>query len=207
MLAIAQFFIREFVPVICGIITKVIYMGKNVSFGRDLRCDSIPKIMIDKNAKLFIGDSVELRRSVELRIHEKSNLVIGNKVRIDRGVRILSTNKAKIDIKEGVRIGLYSVLNGGDSITIGEKALISGFVYLQTSQHGYSSKEISVQDQGYNHAPIMLGNDAWLGAHVVVMPGINIGKGGVVGSNAVVTKNVEPFQVVAGIPAKPIKER
>lgn len=207
MLNITQYFIRDFFPWLYGVITKIIYNGKNVKFGKNFRCDGIPKIMIDKNARLQMGDNVELRRNVELRVHGNSNLLIGNKVRIDRGVRLLSANDATISIKDGVRIGLYTVFNGGDSITIGEKVLISGFVYLQTSMHGYSSREISVQDQGYDHAPILLENDVWLGTHVVIMPGINIGKGGVVGSNAVVTKNVEPYQVVAGIPAKPIKER
>jgi acetyltransferase-like isoleucine patch superfamily enzyme len=85
--------------------------------------------------------------------------------------------------------------------------LISGFTYLQTSMHGYSSSATAVQDQGYEHAPILLEEDTWLGTHVVVLPGVTIANGGVVGSNAVVTKNVEANQVVAGVPAKPLKER
>lgn len=150
---------------------------------------------------------MELRRNVEIRVHGNSQIKIGNNTRIDRGVRILSTNKSAIQIEDEARIGLYSVLNGGDSITVGRKVLVSGFVYLQTSMHGYSNKDEFVQDQGYSHAPVILEEDCWLGTHVVVLPGIVIGKGAVVGSNAVVTKDVEPYHVVAGIPAKSIKER
>lgn len=153
-----------------------------------------------------IGNNVLLRRNVEIRCHGKSTIEIENNVRIDRGVRLLAANNSKITIGDGTRIGLYTVFNGGDSITIGKKVLISGFVYLQTSMHKHQ-KNKDVQDQGYAHHPVELKDDAWLGAHVVVLPGCTIGKGAVVGSNAVVTQSVNDNMVVAGIPAKPLKER
>ncbi|TDQ09926.1 acyltransferase [Pedobacter metabolipauper] len=207
MLKLTQYFLRSFRPLLNSWITRFVYFGSNVTIGENFRTDSIPKIIIDPACQLHIGDHVEFRRSVEIRVHGTAQIFIGNKTRIDRGVRLLAANSAKIDIKDGVRIGLYSVLNGGDSITIGNKALVSGFVYLQTSMHGYASKDQAVQDQGYDHAPVVLEEDVWLGTHVVVLPGITIGKGSVVGSNAVVTKNIEQYQVVAGIPAKPLKDR
>lgn len=191
----------------CGFLTKVLYTGKRVKIGKNFRADSIPRIIVDKRCTLIFGNDVELRRSLEFRIHGQSQIIIGNNIRIDRGVRILAANSAIIKIEDGTRIGLYSVFNGGDSITVGKKALISGYVYLQTSMHGFASKSEFVQNQGYTHAPVFLEEDCWLGAHVVVLPGVVIGKGAVVGGNAVVTKSVEPFQVVAGIPAKPLKER
>jgi acetyltransferase-like isoleucine patch superfamily enzyme len=202
-----QYFLRQFRPRFYGRLTQLVYSSSNVVFGKNLLCDSIPKILIDKSAYLKIGDGVELRRNVEIRVHGQSDMQIGSKVRIDRGVRILSANKAKIRIEEGVRIGLYSVFNGGDSITVGAGSLISGFVYLQTSMHGFKNKELKVQEQGYNHAPVHLGNDTWLGTHVVILPGVVLGKGVVVGSNAVVTKSADDFKVLGGIPAKELKER
>lgn len=202
-----QYFIREFRPKFIAFLTRVLYGGRNVSFGKDLRCDSIPRILIDKHARLKIGDGVELRRNVEIRVHGKSQVNIDSNVRIDRGVRILAANEAKIQIDSGVRIGLYSVFNGGDSIHIGAKSLISGFVYLQTSMHGFKDKKLSVQDQGYDHAPVVLEEDCWLGTHVVILPGVELGRGTVVGSNAVVNRSVDAFKVVGGIPAKELKER
>lgn len=204
---ITQYYIRTFRPLFCGWLTRLLYAGGNVSIGRNFRCDSVPKIMIDKGAELIIGDNVELRRNLEIRVHQSSKVEIQSNVRLDRGVRILSTNSATILLEEGVRVGLYSVLNGGDSITVGRKSLISGFVYLQTSMHGFKNKEVEVQSQGYEHAPVVLEPDCWLGTHVVVLPGVTLGKGVVVGSNAVVSKSVEEYKVVGGIPAKEIKER
>jgi acetyltransferase-like isoleucine patch superfamily enzyme len=65
----------------------------------------------------------------------------------------------------------------------------------------------AIQDQGYDHSEIKIGPDAWLAAHVVVMPGCDIGSHAVVGSNAVVTRPVNDNDIVAGVPAKPIKGR
>jgi len=163
--------------------------------------------MIDKGAKLEIGDQVELRRNLEIRVHQEAQMKIGSNVRIDRGVRLLATNKAQLILEEGVRIGLYTVFNGGDSIRVGQKCLISGFVYLQTSMHGFKDRNVEVQAQGYDHAPIELAKDCWLGTHVVVLPGVRLGEGVVVGSNAVVNRSVEAYKVIGGIPAKEIKER
>lgn len=204
---LTQYILRDFRPKFYGWLTRVVYSGSNISFGKNLRCDSVPKILIDTNAKLIIGDNLELRRNIEIRVHGKARVNIGKNVRIDRGVRILAANQSEITIGEGTRIGLYTVFNGGDSITVGEKTLISGFVYLQTSMHGFKDRNLSVQEQGYDHLPVVLEEDVWLGTHVVILPGVRLEKGVVVGSNAVVTKSVEAYKVVGGIPAKELKER
>ncbi|RME99896.1 MAG: acyltransferase, partial [Bacteroidetes bacterium] len=189
-----------------GTIFKWLFQSDKLQIGKNFRCDTFPDINLTQNGKIKIGDDVLLRRKVELRAHQEASISIGNKVRIDRGVRILGANKAKIVLNSGVRIGLYSVLNGGDSIAIGKNTLISGFVYLQTSMHRFATKE-KIQDQGFDHAPVRLADDVWLGAHVVVMPGVSIENGSIVGSNAVVTQSVAAYKVVGGVPAKELKDR
>lgn len=204
---ITKYYIKKIRPLFYSFLTRLIYSSSNLEIGRNFRCDSIPRIILDSTCKLIIGDNVELRRNIEIRVHGNSQVNIGDNIRIDRGVRILAANDSIINIAEGARIGLYSVLNGGDNITIGKKSLISGFVYLQTSMHGFKNREKSVQDQGYLHKPVILGDDTWLGTHSVIMPGVLLGKGVVVGSNSVVTKSIEDYKVVGGVPAKEIKER
>ena len=205
MIAITQYYIRTFRPKWNAFLTRILYAGR-VSIGKNFKADAIPRIMVDKGCKVQIGDHVEFRRGIELRAHANSTIIIGDHNRLDRGIRILATNGSTTQLENGVRIGLYTVLNGGDNITVGTKSLISGFVYLQTSMHAYAKKEMNIQDQGFDHAPIQLQENAWLGTHVVVLPGVTIGAGGIVGSNAVVNKDVLPHQIVAGVPAKLIKE-
>lgn len=207
MMPVTQFLLRDVMPRVCGLLTRLLYWSSSVKVGRKFRADSIPRILIDRGARLEIGDGVELRRNVEIRVHGSATLSIGHSVRIDRAVRLLAANQARVEIGDGARIGLNTVFNGGDSISVGKKALISGFVYLQTSMHTMSEGGSAIQDQGFSHAPVSLGDDTWLGAHVVVLPGVTIGEGAVVGSNAVVTSNVAPRTVVAGVPARPINNR
>lgn len=163
--------------------------------------------MIDRSAKISFGDNVYLRRNVEIRAHKNSFISIGNNTRLDKAIRLLANNKATVEIGDNSRLGLNTVLNGGDDIIIGENTLISGFVYLQSSMHNHKTNK-SIIDQGYSHQPISIGKDSWLGAHAVIMPGIQLPNGTVVGSNAVVTKSPEKENsILAGVPAKEIKER
>ncbi len=205
LLSIHQFF-KSKKPKIKGFIFKALFSSKRMRVGKNFQCDTFPSIIINKGCKVEIGDNVLFRRDVEIRSHGKSSIIIESNVRIDRCVRILSANTSKINIKKGARIGLYTVFNGGDNITVGEKSLISGFVYLQTSMHNHKKGQ-DVQDQGFSHAPVVLENDVWLGAHVVILPNVKIGASSVVGSNAVVTKSVKPNEVMGGVPAKKLKER
>jgi len=203
----SQLYLRTLRPVMIGYLAKLLYAGRNVRIGKRFRADGLPRILVDAGARVEIGDDVEFRSGVELRAHGASRMTIQSSVRIDRGVRILAANHSQISIGSRARIGLYSVLNGGDSITVGDNALISGFVYLQTSMHAFKSREVAIRDQGYEHAPVILGDGSWLGAHVVVMPGITVGPHAVVGSNAVVTQDVPGWEIVVGVPAKSIRSR
>jgi acetyltransferase-like isoleucine patch superfamily enzyme len=62
-------------------------------------------------------------------------------------------------------------------------------------------------DAGHQNKKVTIANDVWIGANCIILPGVNIGEGAVVAAGSVVTKNVEPFSIVAGIPAKFIKQR
>ena len=194
-------------PIILGRLYKVLFSNKNLIIGKNFKCDTFPKITLDKDAKIYLGDNLIFRRNVEIRTHQNSKLTIADNCRVDRGVRILSTNSSHIEISFGVRIGLYSVFNGGDSIFIGKNTLISGFVYLQTSMHNYIEQGKNIQEQGYTHKKITLGEDCWVGTHAVIFPGVNLKNKVIVGSSSVVNKSFEENSIIAGSPAKIIKKR
>lgn len=198
----SQKWLRSYSPTIWATLTRLAYCGSNMSIGARFRADGLPRVLLDQTARIEIGSDVEFRSGVELRAHGNARITVDSDVRIDRGVRILASNTAHIRIGRGCRIGLYSVLNGGDDIHIDNDSLISGFVYLQTSQHRFDDKTVAIARQGYKHAPVKIESGAWLAAHVVVMPGCTIGSRTVVGSNAVVTRSVPPEMIVGGVPAR-----
>jgi len=112
-------------------------------------------------------------------------LSIGYNVFVNRGVYI--TARAEISIGDNVIIGPYAVINSGC--------------------HLYKSKDILIRDQGHKLGPISIGNDVWIGAHSVVLPGVTIGEGAVIGAGAIVTRSVPPYAVAVGVPAKVIRYR
>lgn len=89
-----------------------------------------------------------------------------------------------------------------DKITIGANATVSQYSYLCTASH-----DISDPGMRLTTAPISIGAGAWVAADVFVGPGVSIGEGAVCAARAVVVKDVEPWTVVGGNPAKPIKKR
>lgn len=177
-----------------------------VKVGRGLRAEGWPVLTLEPRTRLTVGEGVIFRAGVEIRVHEEAEVRIGSGCRIDRGVRLLATHRAVLSLGGGSRVGLGSVLNGGDDITVGAKSLLSGYVFLQTSAHRYEGLG-QIQDQGYTHQPVRLGPDCWLGAHAVVLPGVELGAGVVVGALSVVTQSFPAGSVVVGAPARLVKQR
>lgn len=105
-------------------------------------------------------------------------------------------------------MGAYACLSADvdcytvDAITIGENATVSQGVKLCTASHDITSKTMELTT-----APITVGANAWVAGWAIVLPGVTIGEGAVIAAGAVVTKDVEPWTVVGGNPAKEIKRR
>ena len=98
---------------------------------------------------------------------------------------------------------------GGGGIIIEDKVLLGPGVHIYTNNHMYSDVSKSIYDQGYP-APRMsdsvhLKSGCWIGASVIILPGVIIGENAVVGAGSVVTRNIPAFSVAVGNPAKVIK--
>jgi acetyltransferase-like isoleucine patch superfamily enzyme len=125
---------------------------------------------------------------------------------LDRGV-ILWLGKdgdtsGSIQIGENAYIGPYTFLGSCHHIEIGTNVMIGGHSYLITVNHKTEKSNIPYRLQGYVGAPIRIGDNAWLGANVVVLPGVKIGDGAIIGAGAVVTKDVPAGETWVGVPAK-----
>jgi acetyltransferase-like isoleucine patch superfamily enzyme len=107
-----------------------------------------------------------------------------------------------------VAIGKRTVINRGcyldgrGGLTIGEDVSVSPDCYLLTLGHDPRDPEF-----GAKAGPVSIGDRAWIGARALVLPGVAIGEGAVVGAGAVVTRDVEPYAIVAGNPARKVGER
>ncbi|MDO8341432.1 hypothetical protein A2422_02235 [Candidatus Woesebacteria bacterium RIFOXYC1_FULL_31_51] len=107
-----------------------------------------------------------------------------------------------ITIGEDTIIGDHAFLDGRDKLTIGNHVDIASSVMIYNSEHDLGKVDFSAI-----LAPVEIGDYVFIGPRVTIMPGVKIGKGAVIAGGAVVTKDVEDFTIVGGVPAKLIGER
>lgn len=107
-----------------------------------------------------------------------------------------------IVVGEHCTIGDSAFLDGRDTIVLGDAVNLSSHVSIYTRQH-----DVDGPDFAETGGPVRIGSHAWLGSHCIVLPGVTIGEGAVVGAGSVVTKDVAPYTMVAGAPARFVRER
>lgn len=126
----------------------------------------------------------------------------GKDVNIER--RAVFTPGLTLGDRSGVGIGceVYG------PVTIGNDVMMGPEVVIYTSGHRFDRTDIPMAEQDFTDPePVTIGNDVWIGRRVMIMPGVTIGDGCVIGAGAVVTKDIPPYTVAAGVPAKVVKKR
>lgn len=116
------------------------------------------------------------------------------------GFEIRSPRKLKIG--ENTVIGHRATLDARGGLTIGKNVNLSSEVMIWTAQHDYRDPMF-----GTGFEPVIIGDYVWLGPRCIILPGVTVGEGAVVAAGAVVTKNVEPYTLVGGVPAQKIADR
>lgn len=115
-------------------------------------------------------------------------------------------NNAVGDIIIGnyTRIGLHNTIIG--PVTIGHHVNLAQGITVTALNHKFKNPDIRIDEQGVSTKPVVIGNDIWVGANAVILPGVTIGDHSVIAAGAIVTKDVPPHSLVAGVPAKVIKQ-
>jgi maltose O-acetyltransferase len=120
----------------------------------------------------------------------------------------LFRNLRYISVGNNVYIGhnseFYSSKKG---IFIGNNVMIAQHVIVITANHNYDRYDIPMNKQGQEYRAIKINDDVWVGARAIILPGVTIGKGAIISAGSVVVKDVKPYSIVGGIPAKHVKFR
>ena len=109
-----------------------------------------------------------------------------------------------VEIGDGVSIAAFLHIWGGGGVTIGDRVLIASHVSIVSETHDHTKHPMT---ESAVCKPVTICDDVWLGTHCTIMPGVTVGRGAVVGAGAVVTKNVEPFSINVGVPARKVGDR
>jgi acetyltransferase-like isoleucine patch superfamily enzyme len=158
--------------------------------------------------QISLDDRVFLFRGVRLNAQGENNLLRLRKgVALERGVDIGSMDHTTIDIGDRTYIGPYVYIVGTGNVKIGQNCMIAPHSGIIANQHRFDDLSRPIREQGVTSQGIVIEDDCWLGHKVTVLDGVTIGKGSVIGAGAVVTKNIPPYSVAVGVPAKVISRR
>jgi acetyltransferase-like isoleucine patch superfamily enzyme len=147
----------------------------------------------------------------EARICPRSGrIAIGRRCIVALGALI----QGNVSIGDDCSVQAYGNIVGyGDAddtrgpITIGNNVRIAAFCVMISANHRFDDPDTPIRGQGMDPGPITIEDDVWIGARVNVLAGVTIGRGSVIGAGAVVTKDVPPYSVAVGVPAKVIGRR
>jgi len=114
---------------------------------------------------------------------------------------------ARLHVGNRSSLGKHMQIHINDDVYIGDHTDIGPEVHIYTQDHRHDRTDIPMQKQGYVRAPVIIGNDVWIGAKSVITKGVKIGDGVIIGANSVVTKDCEPYSIYGGVPARKIKSR
>lgn len=196
------------VPTILGIgLRWLVYRGM-------LRMDGVAAI--ERNVRIRFASKVHLGRNVFLDenvyIHAcPDGVFIGDDTLIMHGAILHVYNfrdlpHAGIRIGKDCLIGEYSVIRGQGGVTLGDRVYTSPMTQIIAVNHVFDDPNRPFIEQGITAEGITIEDDVWIGSNAVITDGVRIGKGAVVAAGAVVTRDVLPHTVVAGVPARVVKE-
>jgi acetyltransferase-like isoleucine patch superfamily enzyme len=149
------------------------------------------------------GKKSVIYRSVRKDIVPFNTFSMGNYSVIE-DYAIINNAVGDIVIGNHARIGLGNTIIG--PVSIGDKVNLAQNIVISALNHNYEDVEKSIADQGINIQTVIIENDVWIGANSIILAGVHIGKHVVIGAGSVVTKDIPPYSVALGNPARIVKQ-
>jgi acetyltransferase-like isoleucine patch superfamily enzyme len=174
--------------------------GRNVTFGTN--------VVLRHPRKITIGDDVAIDDGCVLDAKGTANqgIRIGSRVFLGRNT-LLACKDGDIVLEDGVNISYNCVVFSASSVRVGAETLVAAYCYLVGGGHDFDRADLPVVQQGRPSRGIAVEPGGWLGTGAAVLDGVTVGANAIVGAHAVVTEDVPPFAIVAGVPARVIRDR
>ncbi len=164
-----------------GIFYKI--FNRQLVLSRGARID--PRSFIARGGSVHLGENTIVRAGTML-LPSGGSIVVGARTSLNQ----------------------YIVINGEGGVRIGNDVMIAAFCSIFAANHCIERTDIPMRQQGMvTKGGIIIEDDVWLGTHCVILDGVRIGTGSVIAAGAVVSKDVEPYSIIGGVPAKVIGTR
>jgi acetyltransferase-like isoleucine patch superfamily enzyme len=174
--------------------------GRNVTFGTN--------VVLRHPGKIRIGDDVAIDDGCVLDAKGSGNrgIDIGSRVFLGRHT-LLACKDGDIALEDGVNISYNCTVFSASSVRIGRETLLAAYCYVVGGGHDFDRPDLPVVQQARPSQGILVGPGSWLGAGAIVLDGVTVGPSAIVGAHAVVTQDVPAFAIVAGAPARVVRDR
>jgi acetyltransferase-like isoleucine patch superfamily enzyme len=150
-----------------------------------------PHVIIRKPRFISIGDHVTIQQYAKIKIHRSNK----------------SSSNCILRLGNYVHIGINNVIVAVNNIVIEDYVLIGPNVTIVDNSHKYEDVAVPIMLQDYTRGgTVLLERECWIGANVIILPNVTIGRHSVIGANSVVNNSIPPFSVAAGAPAKVIRK-
>lgn len=123
------------------------------------------------------------------------------------GDSLIDADGGILEIGNDVAFGVWMVVSAQNHIKIGDSSIFAERVSIRDQNHRYDLMDRHIKHQGFTTAPIIIGNGVWVACNCVITAGVTIGDGAIIGANSVVTKDIPPYAIAVGSPAKVIGYR
>jgi acetyltransferase-like isoleucine patch superfamily enzyme len=158
-----------------------------------------------REALAAVGDNVVIEHGAL--IFNPEHIHIGSNVYIGHYAILRGYDRGKMTIGDDTWIGQFCYINSAGGVDIGARVGIGPGVKIMSSQHSEEGRHVPVLLCDLEFAKVTIEDDCDIGIGAIILPGRTVGRGSIVGAGAVVTRNVEPYSIVAGVPAVKIGER
>jgi acetyltransferase-like isoleucine patch superfamily enzyme len=212
---LARYLWEQLILTLCGWVPTVAGIGlRSVAYRLIMKLEGI--VAIERGVRIRFADQIRLGKGVYLDesayLHAcPDGITIGENTLVMHHAELHVYNfrglpHAGIRIGRDSLIGEFNVLRGQGGITIGDRVYTSPLVQMAAVNHVFSNPARSFVGQGITAQGIVVEDDVWIGAGAIVTDGVHIGHGAVVAAGAVVVEDVPAHTVVAGVPARVVKE-
>ncbi|MBF6588994.1 MAG: acyltransferase [Ktedonobacterales bacterium] len=188
--------------------------ARRIGFRRARGVTLIGKHVTLRNKRYIrAGRNLIVEDYAEIQGLSRQGITFGDRVSIGRFAMIRPSGYYGGELGEGLsvgdhsNIGAYCYIGCAGFIRIGSNVMMSPRVSLYAENHNFAEVTRPMKEQGVTRAPIVIEDDCWIASHSVILAGVTIGRGSIIAAGSVVTRDVPPYSIVAGSPARVLRSR
>lgn len=174
--------------------------GRNVVFGVNVNLRHPHKIHLGDNVIIDDNCMLDAKGTDNQGIHIGSGVFLGRN-------SILSCKNGDIVLEDRVNIGFNAEIFSGNRVVVGADTLVAAYCYFIGGDHASADADATINRQGTTARGITVGPNCWFGAGVKILDGVSVGNDSIIGAGAVITRDVPPFSVAVGVPARVTRNR